>query len=338
MGLKKYGIAIGSIGGLLALGALAFVFVQGSVTPEAPGSSPGEEINAEEPVEGPWVDRMVMKDIQLEDATGSDITSGTMYVFEEKPEDNNGDTVWGDQREIEPYYGTNQVKDTVTVSNDEVTVQYEPGTYYVAIESDGMYTEFGELEIPDGSSYDTSLPDYNNAPEVTTFSLSEVHSVAFDAFDLGVDQNTTSIETWSDDQTIRPADGSEYRAWKMVVHTGEVDPTVDSDSDGNHDEGIREAYFEVSGANLASTDSTTVFNPNNGVDLLGSDDKAEIDLSDVVVTRDEPLTVTANVVTFETSTGTATTGDEVLTSGENPFDVQLFDQTGTGTALIDVVA
>jgi hypothetical protein len=338
MGYKKWLAGIGTVGGIAALIGMAFIFAQGSAVPSDGDTTPGDSVDTEEPTTGPWENRNVKKQIELETATGDEITSGTIHVFEDKPTDSNDQTVWGNQREIEPYFGTSQEKDTVSVSSSSTTVQYEPGTYYLAVESSGRYTEFVELEIPDGSSYEASLSEYNQAPEVATYELSDIHSVSLNAFDVGVDQNTTSIETWSDDQTIRPSDGSEYRAWKMVVHTGDVDPTTDSDSDGNHDEGVRKAYFEVSGANMASTDSTTVFNPNNGIDLLGSDDKAEIDLSDVVVSKDAPLTVSSYLVTFETSTSGAADGDEVLTDGENPLDVQLFDQTGSGTSLIDVTA
>lgn len=339
MGYKKYLAIGGSLAGVAALIGLAFVFTQGSVTPDNPmEDGPQSNIGQNDSATGPWENRMVKKNIELETTSGDEITSGTIHVFEEKPEDSSGNTVWGNQRNIEPYFGTSQEKDTVSVSSDSTTVQYEPGTYYLAVESSGRYTEFVELEISDGSSYDASLSEYNQAPEVAQYELADIHNVALDSFDVGVDQTTSSIETWSDDQTIRPADGSEYRAWKMVVHTGDVDPTTDSDSDGNHDEGVRKAYFEVSGANMASTDSTTVFNPNNGVDMLGSNDKAEIDLSDVVVSKDAPLTVSSYLVTFETNTGTAADGDEILTDGENPLDVQLFDQTGTGTSKIDVLA
>jgi len=335
MGYKKWIAGIGSLGGIAALVALAFVFAQGSAVPGDTGTSPGDSMDTEEPVDGPWENRNVKKNIELETTTGDEITSGTIHVFEEKPEDSSGNTVWGNQREIEPYFGTSQEKDTVSVSSSSTTVQYEPGTYYLAVESSGKYTEFVELEIPDGSSYEASLSEYNQAPEVAGFELADIHNVALDAFDVGVDSNTTSIETWSDDQTIRPSDGEEYRAWKMVVHTGDFDPTTDSDSDGNHDEGIRKAYFELSGA--ANTKSV-VFNPSNGIDKLGSNDKATVTIDDVKVTPDSPLTISSSLVTFETSTSGASDGDEVLTDGENPLDYQLFSDTGTGTSKTDVTA
>jgi hypothetical protein len=336
MGYKMYAIyALAIIGTIGGLSGAAVYFSEASVTPDNPDqpqTSPGQDA----PADGPWDNRAVKKNIELEDMQSNSITSATIHVFEDKPTDSNGDVVWGNERAIEPYFGTEQEKDQVSVSSSETTLQYEPGTYYLAIESSGHYMEFVKLEIPDGSGYgDTSLSEYNQAPEMVNYALAETYSPSLSALDVGVDSSTTSIETWSDDYTVRPDEGSEYRAWKMVVHTGDVDPTTDSDSDGNHDEGIRKAYFELSGA--ANTESV-VFNPSNGIDRLGSNDKATIDIDDVVVTEDNPLTVSAYLVTFETSTGTGSDGDEVLTDGENPLDFQLFSDTGTGTSKTDVTA
>jgi hypothetical protein len=278
----------------------------------------------------------VKKTVKLEDLQSNAISSGTIHVFTDKPTDSTGDVVWDNERAIEPYFGTQQEKDQVSISSSETTLQYEPGTYYLAIESSGHYTEFVKLVIPDGSSYsDTTLSEYNQAPEMANFELAETYSPALETLDVGVNSNSTSIEEWSDDYTVTPDEGTEYRAWKMVVHTGDVDPTTDSDSDGNHDEGIRKAYFELSGA--ANTKSV-VFNPSNGIDKLGSNDKATVNIDDVVVTADSPLTVSGHLVTFETSTSGASDGDEVLTDGENPFDYQLFSVTGTGTSKTDVTA
>lgn len=335
---KTIGIGLAGLGGVAALLTLGFVFTQGSVTPDQGATEPVDRTQPTEPVDGPWADRQVKKTVALEDLNSNEVTSGMIHVFEDKPTDSNGEVVWNNERAIEPYFGTSQEKDSVSVSGSETTLQYKPGTYYLAIESSGRYMTFAELEIPDGSSYDTSLPDYNQAPESETFTVADTYTPSLSAIDVGVDSNTTSIETFSGDQTIRPSEASEYRAWKMVVHTGAVDLTTDSDSDGNSDEGIRKAYFELSGANMGSTKTDVVYNPNNGIDRLGSNDKATVDLDDVEVTQDSPLTVSSYLVTFETSTSGAGDGDEVLTDGENPLDFQLFDDTGTGTSKIDVTA
>lgn len=339
MGYKKYLTILGSVGGLAALVGLAFVFAQGSVTPDNQVNQPQTQQPNPQDKTGPWENRAVKKTIKLEDLQSNAISSGTIHVFSDKPTDSSGNVVWGNERAIEPYFGTQQEKDQVSISSSETTVQYEPGTYYLAIESSGHYMEFVKMTIPDGSSYgSTTLSEYNQAPEMVNYALAETYSPSLSVLDVGVDSNTTSIETWSADHTVRPSEGSEYRAWKMVVHTGNVDPTTDSDSDGNHDEGIRKAYFELSGANMGSTKTSVVFNPSNGIDKLGSDDKATINLNDVVVTQDSPLTVSSYIVTFESSTAGATDGDEVLTDGENPFDYQLFSDTGTGTSKTDVTA
>lgn len=343
MGYKMYGlyalIGLGAIGGIAALAAFAPQFVPGQVTPEDAEdgqTNPGDNVS----MDGPWMDRDVKKDIQLMDKNNNPITSGTVHIFSEKPTDGNGQVVWDNPRTIDPYFGSSSEVATIDVSSESVTFQDNPGVYYVAIESSGRYTYFGELTLPDGSSYEETLSEYNSAPQSEEYTLADKYSPSISTVDVGVDSNTTSIEEWSDDATVRPGDGEEYRPWKLVVHTGDVDLTKDSDSDGNHDEGIQKAYFEMSGA---TSQSYTVFNPNNGVDQLGSDDKAEFNFeesvaSDVVVTKDDPLTITPYLVTFETSTSGGADGDEVLTDGENPLDFQLFDESGSGTSKIDVTA
>jgi hypothetical protein len=339
---KKLGLYVGvpflALVGLVGiLSMLAPGFMQGSVTPDGPQTSPSQPDNTED-TQGPWENRNVKKNVELEDLLSNSIESGTIHVFQDKPTDSNGDVVWDNERAIEPYFGTQQEFDQVSVSSASTTLQYKPGTYYLAVESSGHYMKFAELEIPDGSSYESTLSEYNQAPESETLKMAETYSPTPSAIDVGVDSATTSIEEWSGDYTMTPSDGTEYRAWKMVVHTGSVDPTTDSDSDGNHDEGIRKAYFELKGANMDSTDTSVVFNPSNGVDKLGSNDKATIDMDNVVVSKDSPLTVSSYITTFETDTGTASDGDEVLTDGENPFDFQLFSDKGTGTSKTDITA
>jgi len=343
--LKKIGIYGTPLVLLIALiggGALlAPQFMQGTVQGDNPENNPqpSEDQNNED---GPWAmqDREVKELIELEDKQNNPVTSGTVHIFSEKPKDGNGNVVWDNPRTIEPYFGSSEEIATINVDSESSTFQDEPGTYYVVVESDGRYVHFGEINIPDGSGIEESLSEYNQEPASTTYTLADKYSPTAETVDLGVDSNTTSVEEWSEDTTIRPAEGDEYRLWKLVVQTGDVDMTTDSDSDGNHDEGIQKMYFEMSGT---TSQSYTVFNPNNGIDQLGSDDKAEFNFeeqvsSDVVITEDDPLTVTPKVVTFETDTGTASDGDEVLTDGENFVGFQLFDQSGTGTSVFDVTA
>jgi len=338
---KKVGIALGGLGGLAAvLFVLAMIFAPGTVTPDERNRDPDSNLDPRlnDSGTGPWENRNVKKNVALEDLLSNSVQSGTIHVFEEKPTNSDGNVVWENERAIEPYFGTEQEKDQVSVSSATTTLQYQPGTYYVVVESSGHYMKFAEVTIPDGSSYDATLSEYNQAPESTTLELAETYSPTPSAIDVGVDSNTSSIEEWSGDYTLKPSEGSEYRAWKMVVHTGDVDPTTDSNSDGNHDEGIRKAYFELTGANMDSTKTSVVFNPNNGIDKLGSNDKATIMMDDVVVSKDSPLTVSSYITTFETSTSGASDGDEVLTDGENPLDFQLFSDTGTGTSKTDITA
>lgn len=197
---------------------------------------------------------------------------------------------------------------------------------------------FDSFTIPDGSDYDETASEYNAEPERITVTVADRYAPSLDPFDLGVNSNTSSIEEWTDDQTVKPSDETEYRIWKMVVHTGDPDLTGDSDSDGNYDEGVREIFVEISGGRQATSTNEGIFNPNNGIDRLGSNDKAEVQLDDLKATSNQPLTVEVGAVTFSTSTTGASAGGETLTDGENPIDVQLFDDSGAGTSLIDVLA
>lgn len=336
-GWQKMVLAVFAILGLLGgVVFLAMNYLPGTLADD-PSQGPQTSPSQPDSIVGPWENRSVKKTVSLQDLNNNDVTSATLHVFADRPTDSEGEIVWGNERAIEAYYGTNQEKDQVSVSSADTTIQYTPGTYYVAVESSGKYTTFTKVTIPDGSSYSgTTLNEYNQAPETRTITVADKYSPTLSSFDVSVGSNTTSIEEWSADQTIKPSEDTRYEVWKMVVHTGTNDPTTDSDSDGNHDEGIRKIYVDISGAGLASERSDTIFYPSNGIDKLGSDDKATINLDDLTATSGQPLTVTANIVTFETSTAGASDGDEVFTDGENPIDIQLFDQSGTGTSKASV--
>ena len=195
------------------------------------------------------------------------------------------------------------------------------------------------VTISDGSSYDDiSLSKYNQPPEQTTVEVADRYAPIMEQMDLGISSNSSSIEEHSADQIIKPADDTEHRVWKMVVHTGSEDPTTDSNSDGNYDERIRKIYVEVSGAGQSAASSEVVFNPNNGIDRLGSNDKAEVELDSLVATSDQPLTIDPRVVTSLMEDGTnPVDGDESLSDGESPIDVQLFDDSDAGTSAVQVV-
>jgi hypothetical protein len=127
--------------------------------------------------------------------SSQDVTSATVHVFSEKPTDNDGNVVWDNERAIEPYFGTSQEKDVVNVDSASTTLQYEPGTYYLAIESDGRYMTFDSVTIPDGSNYgDVSLSEYNQAPEQTTLTVADRFAPTLEQMDLGISSNTSSIE------------------------------------------------------------------------------------------------------------------------------------------------
>lgn len=195
------------------------------------------------------------------------------------------------------------------------------------------------VTISDGSSYDDiSLSKYNQPPEQTTVEVADRYAPIMEQMDLGISSNSSSIEEHSADQIIKPADDTEHRVWKMVVHTGSEDPTTDSNSDGNYDERIRKIYVEVSEAGQSAASSEAVFNPNNGIDRLGSNHKPKLELDSPVATSDQPLTIDPRVVTSLMEDGTnPVDGDESLSDCESPIDIQLFDDSDAGTSAVQVV-
>ncbi len=332
---------LGMIGGVAFLLFLGMNFTQGSITgPQAPGDgSQNDQTTGDENMsfDGRWKGRAVKKDIKLKDLTSSAIKSGTIHVFKQKPTDSSGNVVWDAPRQIEAYFGTSQEYDQVSVSSGTTTVQYEPGQYYAVLESSGRYYEFVSFTIPDGSELpdSTTLSDYNQAPEMVTFEMANKSSPSFSAIDLGVSSNTSSIEEYMADTTVNPDDSEEYRVWKAVAYTGSVDPTTDSNDNGDYDEGIQKIRFSASGACSANK---VLFEPSAGIDDLGdSDGKATVQL-DCTATSEDPLTVEAHVVTFATDDTTNVDGDEELGNGENPVDLQLFRSDGSGQGKFDVTA
>lgn len=330
---------LGMIGGVAFLGTM---YTQGSIDgPQTPADNSQKDKTSgddKKSFDGRWKGRAVKKDVKLKDLTSSAIKSGTIHIFKQKPTDSNGNEVWNAPRQIEAYFGTSQEYDQVSVSSGTTTVQYEPGQYHAVLESSGRYYEFVSFIIPDGSDLpeSTTLSDYNQAPEMVTFEMANKSSPSFSAIDLGVSSNSSSIDEYSADTTVKPDDSEEYRVWKAVAYTGAVDPTTDSNDNGDYDEGIQKIRFEASGA---CTADKTLFEPGSGIDDLGdSDGKAEVDL-DCTATSNDPLTVTAHVVTFATEDGTKSAdGDEQLSDGENPVDLQLFRSDGTGQGKFDVTA
>lgn len=346
--LKKYGTLFAVVvmavvlagGGLLAMmsgGALgSFAGSDGDQ-----GTKPVDRQKDQEQkdTKGPWEDRLVKKRIAIETPAGNAITSGTIHVFDEKPTDSNGNVVWGNARTIEIYYGSSQEMEQVAISGERTTLQYKPGTYYLAIENSSYYTQFVKVTIPDGSSYDIKLSSYNKNPETLTVSMPERYNPSLTQVDVGIDKTTSSIQDWKESHTVKPAEGSRYKVWKMVVETGTVDMTTDSNDDGEYDEGIRKFYVTVSGAGLSSEKSKVFFNPSNGIDRLGDDGKATFKLDSLVAKPSQPLTYTTHFTTFATGSNSsnAADGDETFTDSEHVANLQFFDDSGQGTGEVQVV-
>jgi hypothetical protein len=341
---KVFGISVVAalLVGLALVGG-AFVFTQGSVQGDTTQDQVADQTNESPTTEkmnfdGPWAqENLRPKKIQeIEDLQGNAVSDGTIYVYDEKPTNSDGETIWCDTDNGNVRDHLDDKKDKVTFSSSEVTLQYQPEEYFLYVNSSGRYDECASIIIPDGSNTDRKFDDYQSSPSYAEDAvvMADKYSPSLSAFSFGVG-NTTTTETWDDDQTITPDEYTQYRADYAMVYIGTVDPTTDSDDNGDYDEGIKKFVMEVSGA---GSTSKTIFYSTDGIDELGSDNKARVDLSGMTATRDQGLTLMPKVTTFETkdSGHTAADGDEILTAGENPLDLKLFDASGDQTSKIDI--
>ena len=327
----KYGLgvlAVLSVIGIVAVGVMYAPTGQVNGPTDNIDQSPSDQSE----VDGRWSGKFVPYQFRTQDASGSDVTSGTLRVFDSRPEGFEND------RLIENQYGSDSQVRSKSLDSDAVTkVDLKPGTYYAVVASSGKYNSYTEFTVTDGSDVPESTTLSQYSPDTGDLELIDAYSLSSVSYDLGVNSNHTSTyEEYEARETYYPADDSEYRLWKAVVQTGDVDPTTDSDNDGTTDEGIEKAWIEIKGA---GTTQETFFNPNNGIDKLGANNKVNIEADSMTFTNDKPMTVVFHVSTLgEDSGGSATDGDELLTDGENPFDINFFDDRGSGNSVADITA
>lgn len=274
---------------------------------------------------GPWIDEKPKKVLSLNPESGGQVGSAEVFIFSEQSRDP------GDRLA------------SITTGDSTVVFQDNPGKYYYRVESQGFYSTTGSFTIPDGSSYNKSIDQYNEEPETVSIDLNRRHEVTVSNMALGVNSHTTSVKEWSSSVTIRPVPSEEYRPSSIILRTGSADPTTFSYSDGRivYDEGVEKVVVEVSGA---VEGSKVLFDPEEGVDRFGSDNRARVQISEltgkdgVVVERDEPLQLLFRVVTSDTSTCCASDGDGVLSVGENLFDFKFRDEAGISSNWIELTA
>lgn len=281
--------------------------------------------------------RFVKLKVETSDLSGNKVTSGTIYLFKDKPEN------WGDASAIQNDYSN--ADSTYSIDSDGVTtIQETPqlqGDYYMAVQHSGAYPVMTQLSIPTGENYQSvALSEYNQAPELERVEVSDKASISSATFDLGVTQNATDVEVF-DSNTFSPAENTEYRLDYLVVEDGSVPTTSDSDTDGTYDEGVHKFTVDISGA-VEQTDSMTetVFNPSNGVNELDNDGKTKVQVDRgtqdyLTFNRDNRLTIEATAQADLGGT-TAQTGDEELSDGENVFDITLFGTSGSTSPTMPV--
>lgn len=312
---------------------------QGSGVGDSPATAPADDTTdtSGEEANTPFEGRFVKLNIETSDLSGSSVTSGDIYLFEDRPEN------WNDPSSINNDYS--DADSTYSIESDGVTtIQETPqvdGDYFVVVDHSGAYPVMEQVSVPTGENYqDVSLSEYNQAPELTKMTVADRGSISSASFNLGVSSTGTDVEVF-DSNTFSPAEDTEYRLDYIVVEDGSVPTTSDSDTDGTYDEGVHKFTVEVSGAEgQASSLEETVFNPDNGVNQLDNDGKTKVQVERgtqdyLTFDRDNRLTVEANAEA-DLGGSSASSGDEELSSGENVFDITLFDTTGTSSPTMAV--
>lgn len=279
-------------------------------------------------MDGRWAEKFVPAEVKTVDGDGSDVTSGTLRIFDSKPEGYEND------RTVSNAYGSDDQVRKKTISSATTEVQLKPGTYYAVVESSGKYNGYVEFTVTDGSDVPVSTTLKDFSPDTHELTLVDAYSLSSPSYDLGVSSNHSSTyEEYQARNTYYPSDGSEYRLWKAVIQTGDVDPTTDSDSDGTMDEGIKKAWIEIKGD---GTTSDTFFNPNNGIDKLGANNKVNVIADDMTFDNDNPMTVVFHAQLLGEDGSSASDGDELTSDGENVFDINFFDDRGTGNSVANI--
>lgn len=249
--------------------------------------------------------------VETYDASGDSVTSGDLYIFEEKPSN------WESERSIQ----TSDADRTVSIDDDgETEFRLLPGTYYVVAENSDYYMEFFKIEVP--SSGDVAPSDLSRT-WVDDVELVEPFSPSTSNIDLGVDENSTDTQTFSEYENYQVGEDEEYRLWKgfLEITDSNYDFTGDDDGDGVYDEGISSLTVDVAGV------EETVWEPDSAIDKLGADANYNI-IVEETIEGDEDFTVEAEAVADETTT-VSEEGDEKLGDGDPLIDIILVDEAST---------
>jgi len=269
---------------------------------------------------GPWSNTLVKLNMLTSDEyDGSDVAA-TAKVYEEKPAD------WGNPRGD---FDDTALFTQYTASSGVVTIDEQfPGTHYVVLTASGYNTEFVEIEIPDGSTRNIDVADYNAAPDSVKASMALVGATTDEDFDFTLVNDTTA--ELSEQLTLKVTENTEFRGWKAVI-TDEEGMSTDADNDGTYDEGVSELTVTI------GSEKVTIFEPDSGVDEFDSNDKYTLLLDDMVVKSEKFLNIAVDIVA---DTGDYVgANDEVWGEGEGVLSyIYIYDDEGNLFATVDIGA
>lgn len=269
---------------------------------------------------GKWDGKLVNFDVLTSNKfSGADVNA-VLKVYDVQPED------WGNPRGD---FSDSSLYTPYTASSGVAEIDKEyAGKYYVVGTLSGSNTEFFTIDITNGVGHSESLADYNAEPDAISVEFSAVGTTTDEDFAFTL-TNQTNYEL-SDTITLRVADDTEFRGWKVIVNDQEGF-SIDTDGDGIYDEGIKKYVVDINGK------KTTLFEPAKGIDLFDSNDEYTLLIEGTSVADGDDLALRVEI--------TANTGDyvgandEVWGEGEGVLSyIKVYDQEGNLFATTDVTA
>lgn len=286
---------------------------EASVTGKIVDAETGEAV-------GPWSNTIVKYKISTKNEYNGSAVASTAKVYAEEPAD------WGNPRGD---FDEAQLYTQYTASEGLVTIDEEkPGQYYVVLTASGYNTEFKEIEIPDGSSRNIDVADYNSAPDQIAVPMALVGATTDEDFAFTL-VNDTSAEV-NDIVNPQVNDDTKLIAWKAIIDDTEGF-SLDTDGDGDYDEGV--SMYKVCIENVCEV----IFEPDKGIDKFDSNDEFTMDLTGIEVADGDQFVIKVEI---EAATGDYTgVNDEVWGEGEAVLSqIMVYDQEGNLFTTTDVTA
>lgn len=255
---------------------------------------------------------------------GSDV-SATIYFYDEKPDnyencrsDNLGDYI---------------LSGTSTASGGRYfyTFTAEPGTYWARVENSTYYCEFLEFTIP--SSGDSTVNDYNAAPQSDRVDLIDIETIDIPVIDFGVATNTTTESTLTKVETISIGTTEGYKLEEVKIKEDATYESFgdDTDGDGTTDEGIKAVTITISGGQAwgggtATSCEWTPYDDGAAIDEVGADDEAKTDCK-LFFPKESLVTIKTELTVWATN-DTVGANDESFGDEEDVFNLFFVDAEG----------